>query len=137
MTFLLAVLLSVLLMVPQASAVNRGTASTEIESRVKEHLKMNGKEFRDLNGNGKLDVYENWELSVDRRVKDLLSRMTLEEKAEMMLIPEFPEFKEGKLVLPNKFIDQNTRYFIFRETPSADVIATYNNQLQEVAEGTS
>lgn len=113
MTFLLAVLLSVLLIVPQASAVNRGNARAEIESRVKEHLKINGKEFRDLNGNGQLDAYENWELSVDQRVKDLLSRMTLEEKVGMMLIPEFPEFKEGKLVLPNKFIDQNTRYFIF------------------------
>ena len=31
-------------------------------------------------------------------------------------------------------IDQNTRYFIFRETPSANVIANYNNQLQEAAE---
>ena len=31
-------------------------------------------------------------------------------------------------------ISQNTRYFIFRETPSADVIASYNNQLQEAAE---
>lgn len=136
MTFTLAVLLSVLLMVPQASAVNGGNASTEIESRVKENLKINGKEFRDLNGNGKLDPYENWELSVDERVKDLLSRMTLEEKAGLMLIPEFPKFNQGQIVLPNKLIDQNTRYFIFRETPSADVIAKYNNQLQGVAEGT-
>ncbi|MCQ6275839.1 hypothetical protein JMM81_12850 [Bacillus sp. V3B] len=52
----------------------------------------------------------------------------------LMLIPEFPEFKEGKLVLPNKFIDQNTRYFIFRETPSAAVMATYNNQLMFLSE---
>ena len=60
--------------------------------------------------------------------------MTLEEKAGLLLIPEFPAFKEGKLVLPNKMMNQNTRYFIFRETPSADVIANYNNQLQEAAE---
>ena len=71
---------------------------------------------------------------MDERVKDLVSQMTLEEKAGLLLIPEFPAFKEGKLVLPNKMINQNTRYFIFRETPGADVIVNYNNQLQEVAE---
>ena len=43
--------------------------------------------------------------------------MTLAEKAGLLIIPEFPEFKNGKLVLPNKMIGQNTRYFIFRETP--------------------
>jgi beta-glucosidase len=136
MAYTLAVLLSVSLMVPQASAVTGGNANPEIESRIKGTLKVNGKEFKDLNGNGQLDPYENWELPDDERVQDLLSQMTLEEKAAMMLIREFPDFKEGKLVLPNKFIDQNTRYFIFRETPSADVIATYNNQLQAAAEGT-
>ncbi len=67
--------------------------------------------------------------------RDLVSKMTLEEKAGLLMIPEFPKFEEGKLVLPNEQINQNTRYFIFRETPSANVIADYNNQLQEAAEG--
>ena len=31
-------------------------------------------------------------------------------------------------------LNQNTRYFIYRESPSVDVIANVNNQLQEVAE---
>ena len=31
-------------------------------------------------------------------------------------------------------INQNTRYFIYRESPNADVIANVNNQLQEAAE---
>ncbi|WHY68415.1 glycoside hydrolase family 3 N-terminal domain-containing protein [Neobacillus sp. SuZ13] len=60
--------------------------------------------------------------------------MTLEEKAAMMLITEFPKFLNGKLQ-PNELIDQGTRYFIFRQTPTADVIVDYNNQLQEAAEG--
>ena len=70
------------------------------------------------------------------RVKDLVSKMTLEEKAGLMIIPEFPKFTNGKLVVPNKMMNQNTRYFIFRENLSADVIANYNNQLQVEAEKT-
>src|SRR5882672_1695241 len=34
----------------------------------------------DLNKNGRMDVYENSKAPIDRRVEDLLSRMTLEEK---------------------------------------------------------
>ena len=130
----LSVFLSVSLFTSQASAEKREIAKPEMEVRVKGKLTVDGKEFKDLNGNGKLDPYENWQLSDDERVKDLVSQMTLEEKAGLLMIPEFPAFKEGKLVLPNKMINQNTRYFIFRETPSADVIANYNNQLQEAAE---
>jgi beta-glucosidase len=49
-------------------------------------LKVNGLEFKDLNKNGKLDKYEDWRLSNEVRVKDLLSQMTLEEKVGFMLI---------------------------------------------------
>ncbi|MDQ0256712.1 beta-glucosidase [Evansella vedderi] len=58
----------------------------KVESRIKNTLTINGKEFRDLNGNGVLDPYENWELPIEERVKDLLSRMSLEEKAGLMTI---------------------------------------------------
>ena len=36
--------------------------------------------YRDLNKNGRMDVYENPKASIDARVEDLLSQMTLEEK---------------------------------------------------------
>lgn len=42
--------------------------------------------FRDLNKNGKLDVYEDIKQPVDARISDLLKQMTLEEKAGMMFI---------------------------------------------------
>lgn len=103
--------------------------------KVKQTLSIDGNTFKDLNGNGQLDPYENWQLSPDARARDLVFKMTLEEKAGLLMIPEFPTFEEGKLVLPNAHLGQNTRYFIFRETPSASVIAEYNNQLQEAAEG--
>lgn len=33
--------------------------------------KVDGLKFKDLNGNGQLDVYEDWRQDVDARVKDL------------------------------------------------------------------
>lgn len=41
--------------------------------------------FYDLNKNGKMDIYENPTLSIDSRVEDILSQMTLEEKVGQML----------------------------------------------------
>src|ERR1700683_3301749 len=40
--------------------------------------------YRDLNKNGKLDFYEDPRQPVEKRIQDLLSQMTLEEKAGMM-----------------------------------------------------
>jgi len=42
--------------------------------------------YRDLNKNGKLDVYEDGRQPVEARVDDLLKQMTLEEKAGLMFI---------------------------------------------------
>jgi len=42
--------------------------------------------YRDLNKNGKMDVYEDTSKPVAERVNDILSQMTLEEKAGMMFI---------------------------------------------------
>jgi beta-glucosidase len=39
---------------------------------------------RDLNKNGTIEPYENWRLPVDVRIKDLMDRMTPEEKADQM-----------------------------------------------------
>jgi len=44
-------------------------------------LEEDGLKFKDLNGNGTLDVYEDWRKDVEDRVKDLYDQMTLEEKA--------------------------------------------------------
>ncbi len=56
----------------------------KIGARVASLLKIGGLIFKDLNHNGKLDPYEDWRLPVERRVDDLLSRMTMEEKAGLM-----------------------------------------------------
>jgi beta-glucosidase len=49
-------------------------------------LTVNGMQFKDLNRNGQLDKYEDWRLSNDERAKDLLSKMSVEQKVGFMLI---------------------------------------------------
>jgi beta-glucosidase len=49
-------------------------------------IEKHGLKFKDLNKNGKIDKYEDWRLSADERSKDLLSKMSVEEKAGFMLI---------------------------------------------------
>lgn len=51
-------------------------------------LEVNNLQFKDLNRNGQLDRYEDWRLPPTERSKDLLGRMSLEEKAGMMLIAD-------------------------------------------------
>src|ERR1700722_1538086 len=43
-----------------------------------------GLAFKDLNRNGKLDPYEDWRLTPEQRARDLMGRMSLEEKAGIM-----------------------------------------------------
>ncbi|HEX9348104.1 MAG TPA: glycoside hydrolase family 3 N-terminal domain-containing protein [Gemmatimonadales bacterium] len=48
-------------------------------------LQKDGLQFKDLNRNGVLDPYEDWRLSPEQRARDLVARMTLEEKAGAMM----------------------------------------------------
>jgi beta-glucosidase len=45
-----------------------------------------GQPFRDLNKNGRLDIYEDPRQPIEARVEDLLRQMTLEEKAGLLFI---------------------------------------------------
>jgi beta-glucosidase len=57
-----------------------------IGHRTVEILKVGNLEFKDLNKNGELDKYEDWRLPVNKRIKDLISKMTLEEKIGFMIM---------------------------------------------------
>ncbi|KQS51429.1 MULTISPECIES: hypothetical protein [unclassified Sphingomonas] len=65
-------------------------ADPQIESRSGPVLTLDGHRFRDLDRNGRLDAYEDWRLSPERRTDDLLGRMTLTEKAGTMLHVALP-----------------------------------------------
>ncbi|MBM4413276.1 MAG: glycoside hydrolase family 3 protein [Chloroflexi bacterium] len=47
-------------------------------------ITIDGTVFRDLNKNGKLDIYEDYRQPIDARVTDLLNQMSLAEKAGLM-----------------------------------------------------
>lgn len=71
-----------------APSTSHGTPEKppELESRATEIIDVDGESFRDLNGDGELDPYEDWRLPAEDRVEDLVSQMTLDEKAGLMLI---------------------------------------------------
>ena len=79
-----AVSLCVTLNMSSPAAVRAAPGQPKIEARVAPLLKVDGMTFKDLNRNGVLDPYEDWRLPIDRRVADLVSRMTMEEKAGLM-----------------------------------------------------
>ena len=65
-----------------------GVSSTQpkLGFRTVRILEIDGFSFKDLNRNDQLDPYEDWRLSYDERSRDLVSKMTLEQKAGFMLI---------------------------------------------------
>jgi len=60
-------------------------------------IDINGKSFRDLNKNGKLDVYEDTTKDIDKRIEDLISQMSIEEKAGSMFITVIGINEDGSL----------------------------------------
>lgn len=60
-------------------------------------LTVNGFQFRDLNKNGKLDLYEDSRANLESRVYNLLDQMTLEEKAGSMFITMISIGEDGEL----------------------------------------
>ena len=47
-------------------------------------FQVDGEWFKDLNGNGTLDGYEDWRLDIEDRITDLMGQMTLEEKTALL-----------------------------------------------------
>lgn len=101
----------------------------KIDGRAAPLLKVGGLSFKDLNRNGALDPYEDWRLPVEKRVSDLLSRMTIEEKAGLMQITSF---NAGSL---EEYLTQrHIRYLILRDNLPARELAARANTSQELAE---
>jgi len=119
-------------------------------------LNVNGKTYRDLNKNGKLDVYEKPEADLDARIENLLGQMTLEEKAGTMFITmigftakgeplERPTFSGGimnfffSMILPptsELMAVKNMNSFNTLSSYDAATMAKFNNNIQKLAERT-
>ena len=128
-------------------------AQPKVDAHVKDIITVDGYQFRDLNDNGELDPYEDWRLTADERALDLISQMTLEEKAGMMLINTLNAETGGKVSeLGDDYINnQNMHRFIFRNTVTdtpegsnplvggqvtAYEAAQFTNTVQEMSEAT-
>ena len=135
-----------------------------LDVRRKQLITVDGLQFKDLNGNGDLDPYEDWRLSPAERAADLIARMDRDEKVGLMLINtrftgyEVPEgeptshdgaldervqeagtsiFATRKVYGSTETIERlHLRHFILRDNQSPTRIATWINAMNEVAEGT-
>ncbi|MEH7237539.1 glycoside hydrolase family 3 protein [Bacillus sp. JJ1562] len=122
--------------------VAKADGQPEIEVATQDRiLEIGDKYFRDANGSRSLDIYEDWRKPVSERVADLISKMSLEQKAGLMYInTHTPEADpaDGKFVTPqnSKIVtEQKLRHVIYRLSQNLGDIANYNNQMQQLAEG--
>lgn len=71
-------------------------------------LNVDGYAFKDLNGNGILDSYEDWRVPVSERAADLASKMTLEEICGLMLYSSAVRIYEPEPTLEHlELLDKN------------------------------
>ena len=64
----------------------KNTNGPTIGTTVRPAVKSGDKYYRDSNGNGTVEPFENWELNVDVRVEDLISRMESIDKLGLLTI---------------------------------------------------
>ena len=108
-----------------------------LSTRVAPLIHKDGLTFRDLNRDGVLEPYEDWRLSSSVRAADLLSRMTLAEKAGAMMhgTPPTTQNDDYDLGAVKPLILQSyVTAFITRLSEPAAELAQANNELQAIAE---
>jgi beta-glucosidase len=154
------VLLSLIGVIVIAYAVftaGKGKAAREIYAQLGEEapvLMLDGQAYRDLNKNGSLDVYENSRAHLEDRVEDLLSQMTLEEKAGTMFVSMTGMTAEGEpydrprlsrnpfdilvaLMVPpasELLVEKKLNSFNILNAYDPDIMARFNNNMQKIAE---
>ncbi|MEZ4726201.1 MAG: glycoside hydrolase family 3 N-terminal domain-containing protein [Caldilineaceae bacterium] len=102
--------------------------------------------YRDLNHNGQLDPYEDSRLPVENRVDDLLTRMTLAEKAGLMFQTFAAHVRDGGASLlagdmrqsePGKMVvERRMNHFNFPNFAETRLAAEWQNRMQLLAEST-
>lgn len=121
----------------------QNTTQPALTSREVPILEVDGYQFRDLNKNGQLDPYEDWRLPVEERVADLLSRLTLEEKAGLMMHPGLAMHEDGSLSEEDQgfippttatILDRKITHFNSWTAASPGTFAVWCNNVQAVAE---
>ncbi len=109
-------------------------------------LTQEGVTFRDLNKNGRLDLYEDPRRTIEERVENLLSQMTLEEKAGMMFHTMIGMNPDGSLVEERRAFNPTPtheliagrliNHFNVYDVAAPRQMAEWYNRLQKMAERT-
>lgn len=100
-------------------------------------LTKGGYAFKDLNRNGKLDVYEDWRKPVQQRAEDLASQMSVEQIAGLMLYSAHQavpteQISEAQM----KFLtEDNLRHVLVTRVGSPEIAAKWSNNVQAYVEG--
>lgn len=138
-----------------------GSGEPVIGATAKDIIEKDGKYFKDSNGNGVLDAYEDWRLDAETRAKDLVSQMSIDDKIGMMfnnsrgmginakekdstgLLDETEKkgdtsiFGQTETLGTTATIEElKLRHFILRQNPEPEDMASWINQMNYVAEGT-
>jgi len=120
---------------------------SQLPQRSSHLIITNSYTFRDLNKNGKLDVYEDTRQPVEARINDLLGQMTLTEKAGLMFINGARINEDGSIedkpatglfaFAPNglKLMkEKEMNHFNLWAVPAAPAMAKWYNSMQHFAE---
>ena len=123
-------------------------------------LEQDGFKFKDLNKNGKLDVYEDWRKTFEERAEDLAKQLSIEEIGGLMLYSAHQSLassgfsygavgtydgkplKESNAKISDltdqqkKFLkEDHLRHVLITMVESPEVAATWNNNMQAFCEG--
>ena len=143
MLFLLLITLLVLLSLKLIKPVEKIKINRVLLSEVN-NLTLDGQEFRDLNKNGQLDIYEDHRNLPRDRANDLLRKMTLEEKVGQMFHPPFilkPDLLmflyeiaiRGNSSTESQIIFDHITHFNLYGNPTPAQLAKKINSLQKTA----
>jgi beta-glucosidase len=110
----------------------------ELGHRTVNLIEQDGLQFKDLDGSGTLTPYEDWRLGAAERARDLLGRLSLAQKAGLMMHGTLVLDGEGRvnLIAMDKMLRvDGVNTYITRMAGDPAAIAEDNNKLQAVLEG--
>ena len=133
------------------------TGQVRLEAHIKSILDVDGLKFKDLNGNGELDTYEDWRLTSEERANALLALMDEDEKigllwhastggtftamypyTEEWLYSNEPTYtdQDGGTYVPmyHSIISDHVTTYLHNVNGTPDTLIYENNAFQEIAE---
>jgi len=119
-----------------AGAHDAAVEQPVLGSRSAPIITVDGLQFRDLDRNGALTPYEDWRLTAQQRATDLAGRMSLAQKAGLVVHGTLPVAGTGydPAKLATLVADRHVSTFITRLSAAPDQIAEADNAVQELAE---